>query len=337
MPSLSDGATIKANAGQAAAVQAQSDMLGDLFMRDIGKENDTSIASARNAFIVVGVVALLLLFAVPTWNSLRMLNNASCLFWLGHGWPFSVLFFCAGLIKAYVTIVFFLFRYASVEVQSAKAIVITAGMFMTIAGLFFISSSVVLSSQVETTRSNILTHCTYSEQTHELYRYARTMENIRKRPSCAFKHSVEACAGYEDRAEYTAFLKQMEIDWSCAGVCADTSAVDVDHRHHDRQSRSKLAARLKRSLTPDHLNATLVATAIELVLPDRNNRPALFSNATRSTTCEVASLHHLQAFARDVHTQMLHEGIAVIGTAIALGLGHTLHLCAFTTSEPGKG
>merc|ERR1719155_351346 len=123
------------------------------------------------------------------------------------------------IILLYIVTIFAFFSYSRLTVRTEQTFMMIANIFITLLGLVLMLVSLPLSRQSIETYNNLMHRCDYSEQTHRMYEYSQVLHNIRARPDCAKKFSVEECDGYESAPPYTSFLKAMESDFRCSGFC----------------------------------------------------------------------------------------------------------------------
>merc|ERR1719487_2905913 len=168
-----------------------------------------------------------MLCVVPIWNAASLLHDDNYVFWSGRAVPLWLISLCIIIIVLYVVTILAFFNYSRPSVRTEQTIMMIANIFITLLGLSLMLLSLPLSRQSIETYNNLMHRCDYSEQTHRLFEYSQVLHNIRATPACAAKFSVEECAGYEDAAPYTTFLKSMETDFRCSGFCYKQPAPPV--------------------------------------------------------------------------------------------------------------
>merc|ERR1719387_2970734 len=160
-----------------------------------------------------------MLCVVPIWNAASLLHDDNYVFWSGRAVPIWLITLCVVIIVLYVITILAFFTYSRPSVRTEQTIMMIANIFITLLGLILMLISLPLSRQSIETYNNLMHRCDYSEQTHRMYEYSQVLHNIRRRPDCASKFSVEECDGYEPAPPYTTFLKAMESDFRCSGFC----------------------------------------------------------------------------------------------------------------------
>merc|ERR1719217_1852663 len=275
-----------------------------------------------------------MLCVVPIWNAASLLHDDNYYFWEGRVVPLWLITLCVVIIVLYVITIFAFFKYSRPSVRTEQTIMMIANIFITLLGLSLMLLSLPLSRQSIETYNNLMHRCDYSEQTHRMYEYSQVLHNIRATPACAAKFSVEECAGYEDAAPYTTFLKSMETDFRCSGFCykqpaplvsaaavpapapAAKSSLLAHHHKHHQDHVTELA-----------LQQTGVKVGEPGAAPTYIYPPTLFSDANYKASCEGMAARDMRNFAGDIGFQTFYQGIYLVLIAIATGFLKLIGFC----------
>lgn len=225
--------------------------------------------------------------------------------------PQGIIAGCIAIIALYALTVHLFLRKQN---RSAKAmrtenlIMIIFQIFVTVYGLFCIAASQPLTHQAEITFVNLMYQCETSPYTHRLYEYSQVLHNIRATPACAKMYSVEECAGYEEAAPYTPFLKGMENSFRCAGFCMNMPQAQVS------APKKASKAGLKQSLL-----STDRANSAADTMPVPTYPPTLFSNMNYQASCEGMAARDMKMYAGEIGREMFYQGIYLVSTAAIVG------------------
>jgi len=307
--------------------------LGDSLKKD-KPDWKAKVVTPKNIITAVGSGLLCLLCVVPIWNAMVLMQDSNYVFWAGRSTPQWMIVLCVAIIFLYVAMVSAFFTKAKGAAQSEHTIMMIAFIFTTLFGLFLMMISLPLTHQSELTYTNLLHRCDYSEQTQRLFQYSQVLQNMRADPACATKFSVEECAGYEEAAPYTNFLKGMENNFRCAGFCYKPPPVamnpsagllsvkqHVRHRHTDHITKISLIAEGAHSEAADSEVAELLGQST-YVYP-----PTLFSTSNFQASCEGMAARDMKYFAGDIGQQTFFQGIYLILIAIMTGFLKLTSFC----------
>jgi len=311
--------------------------------------------SPENIFIGTGILLLTMLCVVPIWNAASLLHDDNYVFWSGRAVPLWLISLCVVILVLYVITILSFFNYSRPSVRTEQTIMMIANIFITLLGLVLMLISLPLSRQSIETYNNLMHRCDYSEQTHRMYEYSQVLHNIRSRPDCAKKFTVEECDGYESAPPYTSFLKAMESDFRCSGFCfkpnpltapavaapapgggkapapspgpppakmlaqqATIPGVRHLNRHHHHQDK---VTPLEVSLSQQGVSATAMTAG------DSQYPPTLFSDANYKASCEGMAARDMRNFAGDIGFQTFYQGIYLVLIAIATGFLKLIGFC----------
>jgi hypothetical protein len=305
--------------------------------------------SPENIFIGTGILLLTMLCVVPIWNAASLLHDDNYVFWSGRAVPLWLITLCIVIIVLYVITILSFFNYSRPSVRTEQTIMMIANIFITLLGLVLMLISLPLSRQSIETYNNLMHRCDYSEQTHRMYEYSQVLHNIRARPDCKGKFSVEECQGYESAPPYTSFLKAMESDFRCSGFCYKTNPLAGAPAGANAPAGSKAPAPspppAKKALMQHSNPATrrlnhhhhedkitplevalnqqgISATSLEVQYP-----PTLFSDANYKASCEGMAARDMRNFAGDIGFQTFYQGIYLVLIAIATGFLKLIGFC----------
>jgi len=307
--------------------------------------------SPENIFIGTGILLLTMLCVVPIWNAAALLHDDNYVFWSGRAVPIWLITLCVVIIVLYVITILAFFNYSRQSVRTEQTIMMIANIFITLLGLILMLISLPLSRQSIETYNNLMHRCDYSEQTHRMYEYSQVLHNIRSRPDCAKKFSVEECSGYEPAPPYTSFLKAMETDFRCSGFCykpnpATVAAANqptvpagakapsppppppvlIQHaKHTNVQTRRLQRHHHEDMVTP--LELALNQQGLSAALADGQYPPTLFSDANYKASCEGMAARDMRNFAGDIGFQTFYQGIYLVLIAIATGFLKLIGFC----------
>merc|ERR1719236_381255 len=284
-----------------------------------------------------------MLCVIPIWNAASLLNDENYVFWVGSAVPGWLITLCVLVIVLYAVTIFAFFKYSRPSVRTEQTIMMIANIFITLLGLSLMLLSLPLSRQSIETYNNLMHRCDYSEQTHRMYEYSQVLHNIRSRPDCAKKFSVEECAGYEPAPPYTSFLKAMESDFRCSGFCykanplagapagAQAPAPSPPPAKGLVQHTTSVTRRLNRhhhhedKVTP--LEVALNQQGISANTLEAQYPPTLFSDANYKASCEGMAARDMRNFAGDIGFQTFYQGIYLVLIAIATGFLKLIGFC----------
>lgn len=299
----------------------------------------------KNMVTVVGSVLLLFLALVPIWNMLILLQDSNYVFWAGRSVPQWVIMACVIIVCMYATTVgCFLRRMQFQRTDDMQIIMMVANIYIIAFGLFLMLVSLPLTHQAQLTYTNLLHRCEYSEQTHRLFEYSQVLQNMRATPACAKLNSIEECAGYEEAAPFTSFLKGMESNFRCAGFCyrppptlgAPGPSPAPAAAPGPAPATAKLLS-VKQSIR--HLRADQVSLATEASTEELNEEamwyepkypPTLFSTQNFQASCDGMAARDMKNFAGDIGQQTFTQGIYLVVIAVLSGF---LKLISFCTSK----
>jgi len=303
--------------GQTA--QAAGPQQGDALKISQGKPDwKAKLVTPKSIFTSAGCFLLTLLAIVPLWNATTLLQNSNYVFWADRSIPYWIIVVCVGIVLLYAASIQLFFRNPHDQKQIEQTIMIVASIFITLFGFFLMVASIPLTQQAELTYTNLVHRCGSSEQTHRLYEYSQVLQNIRATPACAVKYSVEECAGYQESAPYTNFLRGMENNFRCAGFCYTAPAVGF-------KQATLLSS--KQSVRQQSL-ATDAAQTEKRSLPSPNMYPpTLFSDLNFKSSCDGMAARDMKNFAGDIGNQTFFQGIYLIFVAIVCGFLKILSFC----------
>merc|ERR1719364_248336 len=307
--------------------------------------------SPENIFIGTGILLLTMLCVVPIWNAASLLHDDNYVFWSGRAVPLWLISLCVVIIVLYVITILSFFTYSRPSVRTEQTIMMIANIFITLLGLVLMLISLPLSRQSIETYNNLMHRCDYSEQTHRMYEYSQVLHNIRARPDCVKKFSVEECNGYEPAAPYTSFLKAMETDFRCSGFCykpnplagapaaAPAAAPPAKvapapggaTKSLAQQHTNSVTRRLNRhhhhedKVTP--LEVALNQQGVSAMSEASQYPPTLFSDANYKASCEGMAARDMRNFAGDIGFQTFYQGIYLVLIAIATGFLKLIGFC----------
>jgi len=303
--------------GQTA--QAAGPQQGDALKISQGKPDwKAKLVTPKSIFTSAGCFLLILLAIVPLWNATTLLQNSNYVFWADRSIPYWIIVVCVGIVLLYAASIQLFFRNPHDQKQIEQTIMIVASIFITLFGFFLMVASIPLTQQAELTYTNLVHRCGSSEQTHRLYEYSQVLQNIRATPACAVKYSVEECAGYQESAPYTNFLRGMENNFRCAGFCYTAPAVGF-------KQATLLSS--KQNVRQQSL-ATDAAQTEKRSLPSPNMYPpTLFSDLNFKSSCDGMAARDMKNFAGDIGNQTFFQGIYLIFVAIVCGFLKILSFC----------
>jgi len=270
---------------------------------------------------------------------MTLLQDANYVFWAGTSTPKWIISICVVIVVLYAAMVAAFFRKPQNAARTEHTIMIVANIFITLFGLFLLLASLPLTHQAELTYNNLLHRCGSSEQTARLYEYSQVLQNIRADPACAKKYSIEECAGYEEAAPYTNFLKGMENNFRCAGFCykppfVAMSAAPAPAPAVASSPAAKGLLSVKQHVRHHHTDHI---TKIALVAEGAHNEarssevatypPTLFSDLNYQASCEGMAARDMHNFAGDIGWQTFYQGLYLVLVAAMTGLLKLLSFC----------
>lgn len=299
----------------------------------------------KGMFRGAGFVVLVVLWALPVWDAIAMLENFNYLFWGSTTQPIAVMVSSVSmLLLLFVAIEAF---FARGKAQTTQSLVMMASVFVTLLGVVLILISLPLWSRAIEARNQIMYQCDSSPQTHELWTYYMQLLNVRQGSDCAASYSVETCAGYVNEPRLSNYLKNLETHFRCSGFCyhagqtrlnsqaatvsataGDVNAtqgisaalLDLDSAYARRHRKSALGAK----------GGALVGALVAAELGSERSEsrqptaaafpPTLFSDANFRVSCDGAAARNMAGFARDTAYQMWYMGIALVAISITMGL-----------------
>jgi len=322
--------------------------LGDALKRQEKPDWKSKSATPKNIFLCVGCVLLMMLSIVPVWNAIILMTDSNYVFWAGRSTPKWMIGICVGIVLLYAITISIFFRKPQASQHTEQTVMMVANIFITLFGLFLMMASLPLTHQAELTHTNLLHRCDHSEQTQRLREYSQVLQNIRATPACATKYSVEECAGFEQAAPYTTFLKGMENNFHCAGFCYAPATVQmavsgaaapggapggaspapaaaptnllstrqhIRHRHTDHMTKVSLIAEGAKAKDP-------VITYVASAYP-----PTLFSDMNFQASCEGMAARDMKSFAGDIGQQTFYQGIYLVLIAVMTGFLKLMGFC----------
>eukprot|EP00931_Biecheleriopsis_adriatica_P116777 TRINITY_DN92372_c0_g1_i1.p1 TRINITY_DN92372_c0_g1~~TRINITY_DN92372_c0_g1_i1.p1 ORF type:complete len:281 (-),score=54.18 TRINITY_DN92372_c0_g1_i1:108-950(-) len=248
-------------------------------------EDASGGALTRDQVILTGVGVILLasLCVMPLWNAVHLMQDANFVFFNGLFVPSLMLGLYISTLTSYTVVILNTFRRSSAGelIRPAKSV---SHFFLCLLGLVLVLTSCPLSIQASNAAAELRDHCSTWEKSYRLYEYSQVLHNIRLRPDCAAKRTVEHCYGYAEAPPYTDFLKAIEKDFACSGFC-----------HHAMSEVSGSSRSLER-LTP----------------------PTLFSRADFEASCEGVLARDMKNLAGDISAQVFYQGVCLLVVAGAI-------------------
>lgn len=265
-------------------------------------------------FIIGGTLLLASLCVIPIWSACSLFTDENYLFWVGDTVPLTVICCCLLLIFVYLVTIFAFFKLARESARTDQTIMLISNVFILLLGLLLILMSLQLSRQSLETYNNLMNRCEYSQQTHTMYEYSYTLQNIRRQPACMAKLSVEECHGYQDAFPYTTFLKAFELDYRCNGFCskpvpitgAGVTALVSESRRNGRKKEATGA------LSLHHHHEVQAPAATLQPLP-------LFSQTKSEYSCEGFAARDIKNYAGDLSWQYYYMGTALCLAVVVSG------------------
>lgn len=265
-----------------------------------------------------GCSLLTLLAVVPLWNANTLLQNSNYIFWAGRSIPHWIVVICVAIVLLYAASIQLFFRNANDQKQIEQTIMIVASIFITLFGFFLMVVSFPLTQQAELTYTNLVGRCGSSEQTHRLYEYSHVLQNIRATPACAMKYSIEECAGYQESAPYTQFLRGMETNFRCAGFCYTPPPVGFSQ---PALLSAKQNVR-QQSLATEGAHTEKRSLPTPTLYP-----PTLFSDLNFQASCDGMAARDMKNFVGDIGNQTFYQGVYLIFVAVCCGFLKILSFC----------
>lgn len=329
-----------------------SDLGGQMLFAAEERKQVKRILREEKIYMAAGTLLMTVLCIMPVWNSAELLQNANYVFWAGRWVPQMLIFLTFGCVVLFVVTVVIFFKAS--HNRSEQTIMMLSNIFITLLGIVLLLMSMVLTHQSLVTYGNLLHHCDYSEETHELFHHSQWLQDIRRQPGCLDKESVEECVGFEAKWPYTGFLKNLESDFRCRGFCfkplppmpvsllSTSSSLANSSMPPQRMPRQKsvLGTALLSEINDASTRTTLFhGSTLRQALVEASEESAiaaatsvgrdpltLFSKAKYKNSCEGVAARGMRYFAGDIGNMTFYQGIYLIVIAILTGF---LKICGF--------
>jgi len=318
-------------AGPGPASRSDPSELGDASSKRAKPDWKSRFVTPKSLFMSVGCTLLGMLAIVPIWNAVILLQDSNYVFWVGRRVPNAIILCCVLIIFVYAATVAVFFRKSQASVHTEQTMMMLASIFITSFGLFLMLASVPLTHQGELTYTNLLHRCDNSEQTHRLFEYSQVLQNIRATPACAKLYSVEDCAGYEEAAPFTNFLKGMEANFRCAGFCYHPPVAAAAGPSAPAPAAAAASPAPAEALISTRLRSRQVSLSTE-VSTDKLTAaieypPTLFSDQNFQASCEGMAARDMKNFAGDIGQQTFYQGVYLVCIAVMTGFLKLMGFC----------
>lgn len=190
------------------------------------------VSSSESLVMFTGFLILSLLSFIPFLNCLEMLTNANLYFWIGPGVPWGMMASCFMLLLGWLVASNILFMKKAGTDNSIldpawandHSVFVLFRSFIALFAVGLLLQSFPLSQNSEEASHLLLNECGYDRQSNSLQNQYQQLRAMRQSDACAIQRSVELCEGFAPN-DYTDFLKWVENEFQCTGMCAEPSVL----------------------------------------------------------------------------------------------------------------
>jgi hypothetical protein len=172
--------------------------------------------------LLLGIYCLGMIMFMPVMSALTMRRDSLFVYFVGHEAAETLLIMCSCIILVYVLVMASFFTRGRPESHDA-AMLVVAGMFLTVLGLASILTSFPVRTEVTSVSKALYRACDGEGTYHELIETSRELQALRAKSACASMSSVEDCSGFKS-TRTSEVLKHMEHVLGCSGFCYDVNA-----------------------------------------------------------------------------------------------------------------
>jgi hypothetical protein len=191
---------------------------------------DIVVDVAVNNFLsITGSFLLVMIVLTPVWDASRLLWSSTYVYFLGRFEAFSILALCVVIVSFFITAMLLVERFGHVEVKTDNIFVYLFTSTITVLGLSLLFFSVPLHHNTKAVIHDLTLSCTTGIRTSPLHSYYHVLLEMRQKKDCINLPSIEKCKGYEERAPFTQFLKDMELRYQCSGFCYEGNSSSKGH------------------------------------------------------------------------------------------------------------
>lgn len=167
--------------------------------------------------LVIGCLMLFLTVLMPIWESSRLMNDPTFVYFIGREYCRMIMLLCAFAIFLYAAMILLLFGFAREEGRTQQNVMGTATTVITVLGLALLLVAQPLKSESRSAYEELFFRAGTGPRTQRLMEYSAALSALRNQSACASQISVEQCAGYQESQPYTGYLKAIEGAYKCAG------------------------------------------------------------------------------------------------------------------------
>uniref|UniRef100_A0A7S0ZUI9 Uncharacterized protein n=1 Tax=Noctiluca scintillans TaxID=2966 RepID=A0A7S0ZUI9_NOCSC len=311
-----------------------------------GEEPTTASKEIMCFSLTYGLGMISLLILPPLMQAVSMLTNLTYKLFLPIYIPYLIIAASASFLVAYALVVTCFFWCCRREGRTQHTLVLSLGSVLTLLAIVMLLMAGVIDSEVNTVVYDLVEECGSSTVSSGLYEYWSSMNVVRQSEDCANLVSVTECDGFYEEEPYTAYLKNIEVNLMCSGVCVPIPSSPVGLLQSGggrvrKRTRKSLQA-LKGTMLipggpadgPNQVKPSLMAKRYVPVHGSRgnlslvqvgNNRvnatypPTLFSHNNYQSSCSAMAGYELKYKVLGTVSLMYFEGICILIAVIVFG------------------